>query len=266
MAHIFHVPISFDFKVRKLSWVEVQGRITDSSTDMFGDPQLKAELSVNGNTMFLNVDSEATPDKTWERWVNFVESDNHDAAARQLISDFRPLFFIALGQRGSQNITDANDAWRLRDALLKLEPTSSNVLAFLNRWGRWTYDDYTQLHEILDFRKKIRRALLSPPDEWLSGYESNVDPLTRSQYPNLSIHTDICVEAIRATVTLDLLRKTKFKTCLRSDCRQPFQVTSRHWRKYCCQYCAHLESLRRIRAHSRRSQNRYRTGTEGRFA
>jgi hypothetical protein len=253
MAQIVQIPMSFDFTIRKLRWIEVEGVIAGSSTDSFGDLQLKAQLSVNGKMVFINVEGEATPDPTWERWDKFCESDDTDAAARQLFSDFRPRFFVAVDQDASgTTLTSQGDAWQLRDAFLKLDPAESSVLAFLNQWGRWTYQDYTQLYKILEFREKIRRALLSPSNEWLSGYESNLDLETRSRYPNLLIQTEMCEKAIRATITLDLLRKIRFKTCARPDCQQHFQITSQHKRKYCCQYCAHLESLRRNRVSSRK--------------
>src|SRR4051812_32313958 len=101
MAQIVHIPMSFDFRIRRLRWIEVEGRIVGSSTDGFGDLHLKAELSVSGKKMFVAVESEATPDQTWERWDRFCESDDTDVAARQLFSDFRPRFFVAVREGDS---------------------------------------------------------------------------------------------------------------------------------------------------------------------
>lgn len=47
-----------------------------------------------------------------------------------------------------------------------------------------------------------------------------------------------------ATVQFKVLQGATFKTCSRKDCRLPFEVTSRHKRKFCTQYCAHITSLR----------------------
>jgi hypothetical protein len=60
------------------------------------------------------------------------------------------------------------------------------------------------------------------------------------------------VTAILATIYVDHLHGTKFGFCKRDDCRNPYKIESKHIRKYCSQYCAHLESLRRMRARSRK--------------
>lgn len=52
---------------------------------------------------------------------------------------------------------------------------------------------------------------------------------------------------LMATVYADLIRGMKFKCCKRGDCGRPFAVESKHKRKFCCQYCAHLESVRKGR-------------------
>ena len=41
--------------------------------------------------------------------------------------------------------------------------------------------------------------------------------------------------------------KPKTKVCARPDCGKEFPVTSKHKRRYCTQYCGHLESIRRNR-------------------
>ena len=219
--------------------------------------------TVNGKIIFAELDWDDLPYERGERYDlydRFIESENWNIAARQIFSDCRLQFFIALREESPQTRirryiptedyfrtgTYPADAWCLRDAFLKVPPHGPNVLSFLNKWGRWTHTDYTQLHQILGFQKRIRRALVSRPDEWLSRSSLWASGM-RSAYPNFTIRTYSCESAISETVTLDLLRKVTFKTCARPDCHQPFQITSRHKREYCCQYCAHLESLRRSR-------------------
>jgi hypothetical protein len=53
--------------------------------------------------------------------------------------------------------------------------------------------------------------------------------------------------SILATVQFKLLQGAIFRTCARKDCRLPFEVTSRHARRFCTQYCAHITSLRQRR-------------------
>lgn len=53
--------------------------------------------------------------------------------------------------------------------------------------------------------------------------------------------------SIFATVQFKLAQGARFRTCYRRDCRLPFEVTSRHSRRFCTQYCAHITSLRQRR-------------------
>ncbi len=59
--------------------------------------------------------------------------------------------------------------------------------------------------------------------------------------------TDV-VTAILATIYVDRLSGKKFGFCARPDCRKYFEVTSKHKRKYCTPDCAHLQTVRRLRA------------------
>ena len=61
------------------------------------------------------------------------------------------------------------------------------------------------------------------------------------------VKTTNVVAAILTIIEIDHLRGVKFKGCARLDCRKFFEPTSNHERIYCNQYCAHLESLRRMR-------------------
>jgi len=53
------------------------------------------------------------------------------------------------------------------------------------------------------------------------------------------------------TVYVDVVRGLRFKYCQRSDCGAPFAVESEHERKFCTQYCGHLESIRKKRREAR---------------
>jgi hypothetical protein len=154
----------------------------------------------------------------------------------------------------------AADAWRLRDEFLRLNADNDATLRFLNKWGRWLpLRAYVDLTEICQLQRRVREALTSSPKKWFaSGYAS--PPMARSgstEFPYFRILTDSVQAAIRMTTTIDLLRELKFKTCARPDCRVPFPVESKHERRYCTQYCAHLESVRRQRkAASNRRRSR----------
>jgi len=64
------------------------------------------------------------------------------------------------------------------------------------------------------------------------------------------------VTAILATIYVDHLHGTKFGFCRRHDCRKAYKIESKHIRKYCSQYCAHLESLRRMRKRQRQKRRK----------
>jgi len=57
-----------------------------------------------------------------------------------------------------------------------------------------------------------------------------------------------------ATIQFKLVQGSRFRVCARRDCRLPFEVTSRHKRRFCTQYCAHFTSLRN-RRRLQRSRN-----------
>ena len=60
--------------------------------------------------------------------------------------------------------------------------------------------------------------------------------------------------SILATVQFKLAQGAKFRICARKDCRLPFEITSRHTRRFCTQYCAHITSLRQRRKVERTSK------------
>jgi hypothetical protein len=101
--------------------------------------------------------------------------------------------------------------------------------------------------EIWEFQKECRTGLKEPAQKWLSK-----NPLgtlcSRTEYPHYVLRAISCRRAIRDSIVIDHLRKVQFRLCARPDCRAPFAITSRHQRDYCCQYCAHIESVRKGRA------------------
>lgn len=63
--------------------------------------------------------------------------------------------------------------------------------------------------------------------------------------------TTVCFwNAVLLSLQIDLAKGTRFRTCARPDCGIPYPITNRHERKYCSQYCGHIESLRRKRGTS----------------
>jgi len=178
------------------------------------------------------------------------------------------------------------DGWQMRDDLLRLERSTASLLGFLNHYGEWgehTSPTFSADAEAVKMEAKIvlpdeiwyvedarepdtsMKGLLRPRS-WLhiqdairwglncrstawfrSGYCSTSPEGPRPEFPHFVITAMTCYDVILTTITVDRLLGTKFRICARPDCGVPFALESRHKRNYCCQYCAHLQSVRRNR-------------------
>jgi len=183
------------------------------------------------------------------------------------------------------------EAWQVREEFLSLK-TDEQFLDFLNRVGRfvsvkvvgwvvtgqWDADDFKSWQQM--FRECLRRS----PASWDQIVEEVFKPkkvrlvrrilfvsrrLTllfrwknaqqrewRSSQHIAVLEARDVVTAMLATIYVDHLHGTKFGFCHRHDCRMPYKIESKHNRKYCSQYCAHLESLRRMRERQRAARRR----------
>jgi hypothetical protein len=183
------------------------------------------------------------------------------------------------------------EAWQVREEFLSLK-TDEQFLDFLNRVGRfvsikvygwsvtgegkWDADDFKSWQQM--FRECLRRS----PASWDQIVEDVFGPKTvrlvrrtlfvsrrftvlfrwkdaqqrewRSSQHIAVLEARDVVTAILATIYVDHLHGTKFGFCHRHDCRMPYKIESKHNRKYCSQYCAHLESLRRMRERQREAR------------
>lgn len=61
--------------------------------------------------------------------------------------------------------------------------------------------------------------------------------------------------SMMASIQFKLIQGAIFRICARRDCRLPFEVTSRHTRRFCSQYCAHITSLRQRRKAERKAKD-----------
>jgi hypothetical protein len=69
----------------------------------------------------------------------------------------------------------------------------------------------------------------------------------RNHAPCTQVTTLCFWDAVLLSLHIDHLRAAKFRTCSRWDCGIPFAITSGHNKKFCSQYCGHLQSLRKKR-------------------
>ena len=63
------------------------------------------------------------------------------------------------------------------------------------------------------------------------------------------MYCDSAVEAIAATIALDLIEGANFKSCL--WCTRVFEVTKDNGRQYCTMACAHRAGQKRRRAEAK---------------
>ncbi|HEV2021840.1 MAG TPA: hypothetical protein VGQ94_04870 [Terriglobales bacterium] len=162
------------------------------------------------------------------------------------------------------------DPWSARDRFLSLR-TEKELLGFLNETGFFSvkYGKGKGFWEYRDFQAwqlVMREFLRRPPAKWVKWLGSLTFD-ARMIVRALQLHEDLRVRfwwkgtkhfagilaedsltAILATIYVDHLRGAKFRFCARHDCRKPFELVSKHRRRYCSQYCAHFQSLRRLRA------------------
>jgi len=180
---------------------------------------------------------------------------NSDEVVREICSNLELQYFVHdhktyIRDSELRKVSRPADAWQLRDDLLKLKPGTAAALNMLNKWGRWiSHRNSVDLAEIMSLQRAVRQGLTSPAKNWLQSSDAHVPSANSrsSDFPYFVALTDSCKTAIRAATTIDLLQELRFKTCARPDCGVPFQVTTKHERNYCRQYCAHLESVRRAR-------------------
>lgn len=159
------------------------------------------------------------------------------------------------------------DPWLIRDEFLRLKRDTVTLVSFLNRYGAWSPYARPRLREVVAIfpdgiwsdQDRFRNALTQGPRLWF-GQQPNaplgpfrqpgagLGPfLSGSKFPYFTQTVRTCTEAIAMSITVDFLRRERFRKCARKDCQKPYKVESRHKRRYCTQYCAHLASVRSIR-------------------
>jgi hypothetical protein len=173
------------------------------------------------------------------------------------------------------------DAWSLRDEFLRLKRGNVELLEFLNYWGTWrewfenTLTQYQPsvgpdpelplslprfrppilsdsatavlIESVWSDQDAFKTALKSPDLSASLARLSFAAFEVRREFPHFVRKVATCRDAIQNTITMDILRGSRFRLCALSDCRIPFRLESGHKRTFCCQYHAHLASVRRNR-------------------
>jgi len=110
------------------------------------------------------------------------------------------------------------------------------------------------LRQFASIQDYVRRMLIAGdpvlPTPWKAADVQRYEIAFARDHSGSKAHVivDHAFPAILATVQFKLVQGAKFKVCARKDCRLPFEVASRHKRRFCTQYCAHITSLRQRRS------------------
>lgn len=151
-------------------------------------------------------------------------------------------------ERGVLTGSAAQDS-EVRIASLMAEAEEGNPIG-------WDY-----LEQWRDF---VRKLLLTPRQDWqtlekqygkfklrtaLNFAMRFTIEYDSSSRPYAVITVPYALNAILATIQIDMLDGLEFRECARPDCNAPpFKRTSGHERKYCSEGCAHLEAVRAHRS------------------
>ncbi len=268
MAHKFHIPVEFEFRIARVEWSVASGQVTgfwklrEQEGEIVGG--VNVEFSRNCSTEVLHFGVEDLPRKElqqcnakWKQRGPIGGKD--DELLKAIFAGWKPQLLIPSvpinyhWTRSEFMKLSLANAWQMRKDFERMAPDHDGAIAFLNKWGHWGsghFTDLIDLTDILRLQSQVREALTpSSGDRWFTSHNpSRLDFWRRDPKDRFfAVRTCLCQDAICVTVTADLLRGAKFKFCARKDCRASFEVTSKHKKKYCCQYCGHLESVRKNR-------------------
>jgi hypothetical protein len=155
------------------------------------------------------------------------------------------------------------DPWQLRDIFLSYSPDEWKSFVYMaGYFGTFRLSKT----DFVEWQALLREALTRPPSEWRK-LESTFDlrkvvrlfsplPITlelETQTPTARIRIGQSLQAMIATIQLDILQGARFQYCARIDCTAPpFKLESRHERIYCSSDCAHLVAVRNSRASAKK--------------
>ncbi|MGI4981301.1 MAG: hypothetical protein ACRYHB_13020 [Janthinobacterium lividum] len=297
MAHIFDIPLAFEFAPSKLRWQRSGFEIAGPSSAFPPPPATfagtkipipipKAAVKQTDETLIrLTGKLKTSP------WTTGIEGVLLQALPKELagcldtvaeleqdgilVPESLTELFLCFDHKDARE--RAGDPWKMREEFLHLPESNDALLAFLNRWGNWNFGalsvhsyrfsmrEFERLESkpwiecvsaflVWRERKRLREAMLAPPEMWLSNNASLGFTASRQQFPYLGIKAGTCLRAIEITITLDHLRNVKSRICARPDCNNIFTVESNHGKTYCDQYCAHLVSVRRNRSAAKQAK------------
>ncbi len=259
MSQTIFIPIAVEWRQLRPAWTAVPSYI-----------DLRETIQVESGSEFYRVHVDKHGAYYLEDpWLGVSEESAKIASKREGFSEYSPTVELLIPSADDKlSKTENPDPWAMREEFLRLKNDTPTLLKFLRKWGEWgtlrlSHDPGALEHfalsggtshmglafhypiDIWNFQQYCRKALGRSSGEWMKGFSLPLVP--RPEHPHFVWIAKGCKEAIRASITIDFLNKVKFDKCAREDCPVWFPVTSQHQRKYCCQPCGHLESVRKKR-------------------
>ena len=188
-----------------------------------------------------------------------VETSGHRRIVQQQLA----------GQAGLFGFGYPVDPWQVREEFLALRRNEEALLKFLHKYGRWDREPPREMDAYWEVQDTLQELLLWPPAVRKLALQLGL--ITRKFLctlvwekgtPLWVVECESIMDALAASVQIDLVRRAKYRKCTRQDCQVVFSVTSRHKRKFCTQYCGHLVSLRRSRRKQHRIKKKRKTKQE----
>lgn len=241
MARTIQIPIAIQFETRPARWIAHEAEIIGWWVEDDGTPSdMYLAAALGGES------KQKVPLYWGDLPSDLAASCSKEIDVAKLCAGFAPQVLVNTW-KGAEKARSA-DPWQMREDFLKIKPDVAGVHGFLQEWGWWNNSHYVWIDHVLRSHREFRKALTSPRESrFKTGFDLPLGELLSARFPYLSFKTWRCEGAIRLTIAADFLRGIAFKVCGRRDCATPYAVTTRHRRKYCSQYCGHLESVRRQR-------------------
>jgi len=257
MAQTISLPAQFEFTSERLKWVLARlslNRWRRRRNERHGDPWY-IEASVLSPTEFEGEIYGIGPANVPVRVERQLPSPGARFPAKFRRIAIEALLYVPPNEEPR---TMTIDPWKARDEFLSLERSTTDLIAFLNKYGAWRSEWSSVMLPGTGGRRpriaipavfwneqgRIREALKKGAEGWAWGRTLVFRP--RLTFPHYVHEDQGCFDAIKTATTIDFLRGVRFKICARPDCAKPF-AADRTNKIYCEQYCGHLVSVREKR-------------------
>jgi hypothetical protein len=265
MAHAISLPVQFEFTSLRLKWVSA--RVSLNRWRRPRNKRYRDHWYIEASVLSPSEFESAVYGIWWPDLPDRIQQELPSPGVRFPAELRRVGMEILLYvPRNEEPRTMTIDPWKARDEFLSLRRSTTDLLAFLNKYGAWRrnlpWDSTTAGRgrpriafpaAFWNKQGEISEAMKKGAKNWAWGEMLAFRP--RLEFPHYVHEDEGCFDAIKTAITIDFLRGVRFKICAREDCAKPFPA-DRTNKIYCEQYCAHLVSVRKKRAALRKERSK----------